>query len=136
MLVKTAFEHQGRNYAVGDMVEGRLLNHQGVIVFERVDFARFNPANFDRIYDVGCRLTFAYDHIQLYKKNGIIKRKDYVKGQSEVGILKEKDGEILFLLKGQWPVTINKFMDATDLEYKGSAQYEFEDITRLLNALG
>ncbi|MCI5147717.1 MAG: hypothetical protein D3923_19810 [Candidatus Electrothrix sp. AR3] len=134
--VKADFDHQGKNYSLGDIVEGCLREHQGVIIFERIDFTQFDPANFDRIHGVNCMLTFAYDHILLYKENGIIKRKDYVKGESEEGILKEKEGEILFFLKGQWPVTINKFMDVSDLHYKGSVQYEIEDITRLFDALG
>jgi hypothetical protein len=134
--VKTVFEHQGRSYAVGDIVEGRLIYHQGVVIFERVDSAQFDPVNFDRIHGVNCMLTFAYDHIQLYKEGGIIKKRHYVKGQSEGGILKEKEGEILFFLKGELPVTINKFIDKTDLNYKGSVQYEIEDITRLFDALG
>ncbi|MCI5145260.1 MAG: hypothetical protein D3923_06945 [Candidatus Electrothrix sp. AR3] len=135
--VKTAFAHQGRNYAVGDIVEGRLINHQGVIVFERIDFARFAPANFDRRYGVSCRLTFAYNHSFLYRESGIIKKKDYVQGESAEGIIKEKKGKILFFLKGEHPITINKFMDdVTDLEYENGVSDELKKITRLLNALG
>jgi hypothetical protein len=134
--VKTVFEHHGRKYAVGDMLEGRLIYHRGVIIFERIDSAQFDPANFDRIHGVSCILTFAYDHSLIYKEDDISKKKHYVKGQSENGILKEKDGEILFFLKGERPVSINKFIDETDLNYKGRIRYEIEDITRLFDALG
>ncbi|MCI5146941.1 MAG: hypothetical protein D3923_15815 [Candidatus Electrothrix sp. AR3] len=132
--VKIAFEHQGRSYAVGDTVEGRLINHQGVVVFERIDFAQFDPANFDRIHGISCMLTFAYNHSFLYRKNGIIKKKDYVQGESETVIIKEKKGKILFFLKGQHPVTINKFIDdVTDLEYESGVSDEIEKVSRLLN---
>jgi hypothetical protein len=134
--VKTVFEHNGRKYAVGDMLEGRLIYHQGVIIFERIDSAQFDPANFDRIHGVSCMLTFAYDHSLIYKEGDIIKKKHYVKGQSEDGILKEKEGEILFFLKGECPVSINKFIDKTDLNYKGSVQYKIKDIKKLFDALG
>jgi hypothetical protein len=134
--VKTVFEHHGRKYAVGDTVEGRLIYHQGVIIFERVDSTQFDPSNFDRIHGVSCILTFAYDYSLIYKEGDIIKKKHYVKGQSEDGILKEKDGEILFFLKGEYPISINKFIDKTDLNYKGHVRYEIEDITRLFDALG
>ena len=134
--VKTDFEHHGRKYAVGNMLEGRLIYHRGVIIFERIDSTQFNPANFDRIYGVRCVLTFAYDHSLIYKEGDIIKKKHYVKGQSEDGILKEKEGKILFFLKGQHPISINKFIDKTDLNYKGRVRYEIKDIKRLFDALG
>lgn len=134
--VKTDFEHHGRKYTVGNMLEGRLIYHRGVIIFERIDSTQFDPANFDRVHGISCILTFAYDHSLIYKKDDIIKKKHYVKGQSEDGILKEKEGEILFFLKGEYPVSINKFIDKTDLNYKGRVRYEIEDITRLFNALG
>ncbi|RKX65811.1 MAG: hypothetical protein DRP42_04185, partial [Tenericutes bacterium] len=102
-----------------------------------IDFAQFEPANFDRRHGVSCMLTFAYNHSFLYREGGIIKKKDYVQGESEEGIIKEKDGRILFFLKGQHPVTINKFMDdVTDLDYESGVSHEIEKITRLLNALG
>ncbi|MCI5165859.1 MAG: hypothetical protein D3903_07135 [Candidatus Electrothrix sp. GM3_4] len=134
--VKTVFEHHGRKYAVGDMLEGRLIYYRGVIVFERIDSAHFDHAILDRVHGISCILTFAYDHIIIYKEDDIIKKKHYVKGQSGDGFLKEKDGEILFFLKGEYPITINKFIDKTDLNYKGRVRYEIEDITRLFDALG
>ncbi|MCI5167218.1 MAG: hypothetical protein D3903_14270 [Candidatus Electrothrix sp. GM3_4] len=134
--IKTDFEHHGRKYAVGNMLEGRLIYHRGVIIFERIDSTQFDPANFDRVYGVNCILTFAYDHSLVYKEDDIIKKKQYVKGQSESGFLKEKDGEILFFLKGQYPVSTNKFIDKNDLNYKGRVKYKIKDIKRLFDALG
>ena len=101
--VKTDFELHGRKYVVGNILEGSLIYHRGVIVFERIDSVQFDPSHFDRVYGIKCVLTFAYDHVQLYKEDDIIKQKQYVRGQSEGGILKEKDGEILFFLKGEHP---------------------------------
>ncbi len=141
--VKTALKHRGRKYAVGDMVEGYLIDRQGVVVFEfcnddEPDFVEeeFDPADFDRGRGIDCMLSFAYDYVLIYREEGIEKRREYVKGEFGDGIIKECDGAVSFFIKGR-PVSLDCFMDdVNEIDYEGGLGYEIEDIPRLFNALG
>jgi hypothetical protein len=146
MCVKVAFRHkgQGLKYAVGELVEGQLVEHQGKIVFEFIDQdkpefidpKKIDPANFDRSEGVYLRMSFNHDYWRPFKGDFEGKRQCYDKGSYVLGHLMDHDGGVYFLIDGEF-VALHHFNDDVDtLEYEGGLGFEIEDIPRFFNALG
>jgi hypothetical protein len=131
MQVKVAFEHkgQGKTYAVGDIVEGMLVNYRGRVVFEFsdddkpewIDPEKINPANFDRSCGIFCLLSFRY-----YLDKG-----SYVEGK-----LLAHDGGVYFLIDDEFVPLHHLRGDVDTMDCEGGLGYEIKDIPRFFNALG
>jgi hypothetical protein len=147
MRVKVAFEHkgQGKTYAVGDFVEGHVVDHHGKIVFEFydenkpefIDPEKINPANLDRSWGVQCVCFIAnYCSGIVVDDNGDDRKWSYDKGDYLYGKLMELDGKVCFDVDGLH-LRLELFQDEWEgLETEGWIGYEIEEVPRFFNALG